>query len=231
MLILQLRTKRSSGQRRGTVVLLALVIGCVLISPCYGGERLNRKEAAKMLSAYQGMVENSRALFPESVSEAPPMSSMGPRMVSKTCRAGWQKAFQTLVEKGYLSSFEEKGPQIGIGAEKVTAKGKKSFSRLTLESFYCTVSIISDLRDGDVTVLGVRQEPGKDEASATFETSAAEAFAILWQNRVFEAGCGGEIEEALIVDKTIVRGHGHFKSHKGRWRIEKVVLGPHSSEE
>ena len=230
-MILQLQTRRSSGGHRGTLVISVLAIGFASTSPCNGGERLNRKEATEMISAYQGRVENSRALFPESVSEALPLDSLGPRMVSKTCRSGWQMAYQTLVEKGYLSSFEERGPQIGIGAERVTAKGKKSFSRFTPQSFYCTVAIISDLKDGDVRVLWVRQESGKNEALAPFEMSAAEAFSILWQNRVFEAGCGGEIDEALIVDEKTVRGHGHFKLNKGRWRIEKIGLGPHRSEE
>ncbi len=159
------------------------------------------------------------------------MSSLGPRMVSKTCRAGWQKAYQTLAEKGYLSSFEEKGPQIGIGTDRVTDRGKQFFRRFTSESFYCTVAIISGLRDGDLRVVQVGQKPGKKEAVAIFESSPTEAFSILWKNKIFEEGCGGEIDKAMIVDETTVLGHTHFKFRRGRWKVEKVLLGLHSSEE
>ena len=231
MSTLQPQTRQRSGGRRGTIVLSVLAVGFASTSPCTGGDQLTKKEAAALISAHQGSVENSRALFPESVSEVLPMNSMGPRMVSKTCRGAWQKAYETLVEKGYLSSFEEKGPQIGIREDAVTARGKQVFSRLTSQSFYCSVAIISAPSEADVRVLQARQEPGANEALAVFEASASEAFSILWKNKIFEAACGGEIGEGLIVDNATVRGHAHFKFRRGRWQVEKVELGPYSSRE
>ena len=212
-------------------IVLIPTLGCILIAPCHGGNLLSVREATGKISAYQGVIENSSALFPSSVSEALPTDSLGPRMVTSACRAGWQETYGRLVEEGFLSSFEEKGSQIGLAKDSLTSQGRQFFGRLTSESFYLKVTVISVPREADVRSVVVKQKPGAKEAVATFEARPSLAFSILWKNKVFEAGCGGEIDKGVLAQGTTLRGHTHFQFLRGSWRIKRILLGPHSLEE
>ena len=218
---------------RGKLFFIALItnLGCILIAPCHGGDLLSVRKATGEISAYQGVIENSSALFPSSVSEALPTDSLGPRMVTSACRAGWREAYGRLVEEGFLSSFEDEGSQTGLATDSLTSQGRQFFGRLTSESFYLKVSVISVPREAAVRAVVVKQESGAKEAVATFEASPSFAFSILWKNKVFESGCGGEIDKGVLARGATLRGHAHFQFLRSRWRIKRILLGTHSLEE
>ena len=212
-------------------IALVLTLGCTLTAPCVGRDRLSPYKATQVISAYEGVIENCSALFPSSVSEALPTDSLGPRMVTKACLAGWRETYRRLVEEGFLSSFEEEGSQIGFAKDSLTPEGKRFFSRLTSESFYLTVAVISLPQESNVRSVVVKQEPGAKKAVATFEASPTPAFSILFENKVFEAGCGGEVDKGVEADGKTLRGHVHFRFRSGAWTIERIMLGSHTLEE
>ena len=212
-------------------VLLVLALTCV--SAVYGRAQpaLTGIKALKELKTYRGVVQRVHAAFPEAVSDGPPLTSMGPASVSDTCYAGWRETLTTLRQKGYLSSFQDADHRIGFAMADVTRKGKAFFGHVTSGSFYCTVRIVPDLKAADVRVGGIKLSAGGKRAQVEFRTQAAEPFSIMWANELFAAGCGAEVDPAVVIHQEGVAGHAHFQFRKAGWRIDSVLLGEHRAEE
>ena len=188
-------------------------------------------EALKELKTYRGVVQRVHAAFPEAVSDGPPLTSMGPASVNDTCYAGWRKTMTTLQQKGYLSSFRQADHEIDFGKAEMTRKGKAFFGHVTSGSFYCTVRIVPDLEAAAVRVGAIKLSAGGKRAQVEYRTQAAEPFSIMWANELFAAGCGAEMDPAVVINQEGVAGHAHFQFRKAAWRIDSVLLGEHRAEE
>jgi hypothetical protein len=156
---------------------------------------------------------------------------MGPAAVSDKCYAGWIETMATLRQKGYLSSVRHTDHAIGFSTAKVTGKGKAFFDHVTSGSFYCTVQIVPDLETADPRVGVIRFSSDGKRAQVEFRTPASEPFRIMWENDLFAAGCGADVDRAVVVDQESVAGHAHFRFRKAAWRLDTVLLGGHLAEE
>ena len=156
---------------------------------------------------------------------------MGPTSVNDKCYAGWRKTMTTLQQKGYLRSFRQADHQIGFATAEVTRKGKAFFGHYTPGSFYCTVRIVPELKAADVRVGEIKLSAGGKRAQVEFRSQPAEAFWIMWENELFAAVCGGEVDAAVVINQEGVAGHAHFQFRQAGWRIDKVLLGEHGDEE
>jgi hypothetical protein len=156
---------------------------------------------------------------------------MGPASVSDKCYAGWLETMTTLQQKGYLSSVRHADHAIGFSTAKVTGKGKAFFDHTTSGSFYCTVQIVPDLESADMRMGAINLSADGKRAQVEFRTQPAEPFRIMWENELFAAGCGAEVDPSVVIDRESIPGHAHFRFRKARWQIEKVLLGEHRAEE
>ncbi|MDA1315332.1 MAG: hypothetical protein O2968_18530 [Acidobacteria bacterium] len=210
-----------------------LVVGLTCVSAVYGRAQpaLTGTEALRELVKYQGLVQRLHATFPQAVSDGPALTSMGPTSVSDKCYDGWRETMATLQQKGYLSSVRPTDHAIGFSTAEVTSKGKAFFDHLAAGSFYCTVRIVPDLKAANVQGGSIKLSAGGKRAQIEFRSRPTEPFRIMWENELFAAGCGGEVDTAVGIDQGDVTGHAHFRFQKGGWRIERVLLGEHRAEE
>lgn len=201
---------------------LSLVLGLTCLSAVFGHAQptLTRTEDLTELIEHRGVVQRVHAAFPEAVSGRPPLTSTEPASVNEECYSGWRNTMATLHQQGYLRSFRPKDDQIGFATAEVTRKGKSFFDYLAPGSFYCTVRIVKDLKTADVSVGGVKLSANGKRAQVEFRSRPTEPFRIMWENELFAAGCGAEVDPAVVIGQDDVAGHAHFRFRKGEWRIE-----------
>jgi len=210
-----------------------LILGLAYVSATDGRAELalTRGEALRELMSYRGVLRRLHATFPQAITNTPPLTSMGPSSVSENCFAGWRRTMNNLQQEGYLTSFRDTDDQIALASTDLTAKGKTFFDHLTAGSIYCTVRLIPDLGAADARVGDIKLSADGKRARIEFRSKLSEPFRIMQANSLFVDGCGAELNPAVVIDEEYAVGHAHFKSKKGRWKIEKVLLGQHSTEE
>ena len=106
--------------------------------------------------------------------------------------------------------------------------------RLVPGSFYCTLNIVSTLRETGLQILRVtrfKEAGAYTGALVVFRIQPAEPFLILWRNEIFEGSCGAEIHPSIHIDNNGIDGHAHIAAKRNGWRVKKVLLGIHAEDE
>jgi hypothetical protein len=193
---------------------------------------LTPEQATRALATYGGVPTNATASFPKAVSTSPVLlDSMGPTQVSEDCYRGWRKAFQSLTEQGYLSSFWEIDNRLAVETIHLTPKGDLFFHPLMPGSIYWLVKLVSGPFDRGLEVLQITRGKRKTRAVVMFRCTLFEPFLVMWENRLFTPECRGELSNGVTIHEAKAVGHAHLCFREGEWRVERVVLGSLNPEE
>ena len=218
-------------KRLNRFVSLVITASAVAVLPLAAQSPLTESEARDKLVGYRGPVEGSLAYFPGAVSREPALTSFAPAPVDERCYALWRKTLESLTQKGYLTRLREFNDRIAIDSRDLSPKGKLFFRPFTHGSVYMCVRISPEPDQGGIEIRGIEADAETGQTLVGFRGPTTEAFSLMWANGLFSAVCRGEVEEGVVLDERTIQGHAHFRQSSKGWRVDKVLLGPHSAEE
>ncbi len=218
-------------KRPNWFVSLVITASAAAVLPLAAQSPLTESEAGDKLVGYRGAINGSLGYFPRAVSTRPALTSLSPVPVDERCYALWRKTLESLTRNGYLTRFEELNDGIGVNSEDLSPEGKLFFRSLTHGSIYLCVRISPEPDREGIEIRSIEADAETGRVLVGFRSPTTEPFSLMWTNGLFSSGCRGEVEEGVVVDERTIQGHAHFRQSPNGWRVERVLLGPHSSEE
>lgn len=190
---------------------------------------LSREEAKALIVSYKGQLSGWRvASFPTLVSFSEiPLNSMDALSISEKCLQRWQGALDQLVEMGILTDYIHADNMLGIETRQLTKIGFLYFGPVYPKRFHSEVRIVPMLERAQITITGIRYFNDGRTVTVGFECPPCEVFSLLWKSGLF-TGCGGRVDDSLVLENGNIFGHAHFKRKGGCWRVIQIELGPHA---
>ena len=219
-----------------TAAALASVLFFALPAAASQPHALSQDEAKRILETMPILSENAAANFPKAVSTSPVLiNSNGPAPVNQRCFDAWRATFEQLVEQGYLSEFHEVDDRLGVDTGYLTETGKRYFRTVMPGSIYWLVRVApGDSASADsvrnVEITALRREK-KKRAVVQFRCAVSEPFRLMWDNRLFDGECRGEMGEGVVMEETGLAGHAHFRFRRGAWEADEVIMAAHEEGE